>query len=63
MGTSSSHKPEITVSVTKGIREYLEELTTSDLYGKNVAETANDLIKERIRELLKTGELERHEES
>ncbi|MEO0445429.1 MAG: hypothetical protein AAF191_05065 [Verrucomicrobiota bacterium] len=50
---------QITMSTTQQIRQFLEELTSSGLYGKNVAETANALVAERIRELLKEGELQR----
>ncbi len=50
---------QITVSITEQVRAFLEELTDSGLYGKNVAETANDLISERIRALRFDGELGR----
>lgn len=50
---------QITVSTTPQIRDFLEELTGSGLYGKNVAETANVLLGERIRDLRKSGELGR----
>jgi hypothetical protein len=50
---------QITVSTTQQIRQYLEELTATGLYGKNVAETANELIALRIREMVKEGELGR----
>ncbi len=48
---------QITVSITPTVRDYLQELTVKGLHGKNVAETANDLLGEKIREMIKTGEL------
>jgi len=53
----------ITVSTTQQVRQFLEELTASGLYGKNVAETANVLITEQIRLLRKEGELGKEPES
>ncbi len=49
---------QITVSTTNKVREYLEELTATQLYGKNVAETANVLISEQIRKLLVDGQIQ-----
>jgi len=43
---------QITVSVTEQVKEQLERLTTSGLFGKNAAETANMFITERIREIV-----------
>lgn len=48
---------QITVSTTQTIRQFLEELTRSELYGKNAAETAGILLSERIRELRRSGDL------
>lgn len=48
---------QLTVSTTQTIRQFLEELTRSELYGKNAAETAGILLAERIRELRRSGEL------
>lgn len=50
---------QITVSTTEQIHAFLQELTLEGLHGRNVAETANILISERIRELRKDGELNR----
>lgn len=50
---------QITLSTTEGVRDLLEQMTEGGLYGKNVADTANILITEKIRELIKNGELAR----
>ena len=46
---------QITVSVTETVRAQLEALTTSGLFGKNAAETANIFITERIRQLVESS--------
>ena len=51
---------QITVSTTPQIRDFLQELTETGLYGKNAAEAAERCIAERIRELRKEGELSRN---
>ena len=43
----------ITLSTTPQVKHYLEELLAEGLYGKNVAEAAERLIAEKIRELRK----------
>jgi Arc/MetJ-type ribon-helix-helix transcriptional regulator len=43
---------QITVSVTEQVRDQLENLTSTGLFGKNVADTANIFISERIREIV-----------
>ena len=48
---------QITLSTTTQIRDYLEQLTNSGLYGKNAAETATQLIQDRVKDLLKAGDL------
>lgn len=48
----------LTVSITPAVKDYLEQLTNSGLWGKNAAETANLLISDRIRYLLSTGEIQ-----
>lgn len=48
---------QITISTTKIVRAYLEQLTAEGLNGKNVAETANVLITERIKELVRSKDL------
>ncbi|MDG2123858.1 MAG: hypothetical protein P8J87_09190, partial [Verrucomicrobiales bacterium] len=48
---------QITISTTKIVRAYLEQLTAEGLNGKNVAETANVLITERIKELVRCKDL------
>ncbi len=53
---------QVTVSVTKRIRAYLEILAEEGLSGKSAAETANTLIAERIRELVSSGQLPRPDE-
>lgn len=48
---------QITVSTTQKVRQFLEELTRTELYGKNAAETAGILLAEQIRMLRRSGEL------
>jgi hypothetical protein len=42
---------QITLSVTQSVRDFLEQLSMSGFYGKNAAETAAVLLKEKLREL------------
>ena len=42
---------QITLSVTEPIRVMLENLSLSGFYGKNAADTASILLKEKLREL------------
>ncbi len=42
---------QITLSVTEPIREMLENLSLSGFYGKNAADTAGLLLREKLREL------------
>ena len=49
---NSVESVQITVSVTEQVKEQLERLTSSGLFGKNAAETANMFITERIREIV-----------
>jgi hypothetical protein len=42
---------QITLSVTQTVRDFLEQLSISGFYGKNAAETAAVLLKEKLREL------------
>jgi hypothetical protein len=42
---------QITLSVTPAVRDFLERLSESGFYGKNIAETAADLLKEKLRDL------------
>ncbi len=46
---------QITISTTPQVKEILERLTSSGLYGKNAADTAQALLKERIRDLMEKG--------
>ena len=48
---------QVTLSTTLQIKNYLDQLTNSGLYGKNVAETATQLVQDRVKELLKSGDL------
>ncbi|MCB1078177.1 MAG: hypothetical protein KDM63_07770 [Verrucomicrobiae bacterium] len=48
---------QITISTTAQVRDVLERLTSSGLYGKNAADTAQALLKERIRELMEKGQV------
>lgn len=54
---NSVESVQITISTTKVVRAYLELLTEEGLNGKNVAETANVLITERIKELVRSKDL------
>jgi hypothetical protein len=51
----------ITVSTTQAVRQYLEALAATGLYGKNPAEAAERLISDEIKDLLAKGELGRVE--
>jgi len=42
---------QITLSVTPAVRDFLQDLCGSGFYGKNIAETAAELLKEKLREL------------
>jgi len=46
---------QITISTTPQVKHLLEELSLSGFYGKNAADTAHVLLKEKIRELQKDG--------
>ncbi|MDA0811901.1 MAG: hypothetical protein O3C21_05885 [Verrucomicrobia bacterium] len=48
---------QVTLSTTIQIKCYLDQLTNSGLYGKNVAETATQLIQDRVKDLIKSGDL------
>ena len=52
----------ITVSTTQTVRQYLEALAATGLYGKNPAEAAERLISDEIKDLLATGRLKRVEQ-
>ena len=56
---NSLSSEQITLSVTGNIKRYLEALTMDGMYGKNVADTAADLVKEKIRDLVKDGTLQK----
>lgn len=47
---------QITLSATPQVRELLETLSKSGFYGKNAAETALMLLKEKIRDLQRDGQ-------
>ncbi|MDF1658071.1 MAG: hypothetical protein P1U58_10705 [Verrucomicrobiales bacterium] len=47
---------QITLSATPQVKELLEELSRSGFYGKNAADTALILLKEKIRDLQKDGQ-------
>lgn len=42
---------QITLAVTEPIRDMLESLSTSGFFGKNAADTAAILLREKLREL------------
>lgn len=43
---------QITISTTPQVKELLEELSAMGFYGKNAADTAHALLKERLRDLM-----------
>lgn len=43
---------QITISTTPQVRDLLERLTASGFYGKNAADTAHELLKAKLRELM-----------
>lgn len=47
---------QITLSTTSQVKELLEELSKTGFYGKNAAETAHVLLKEKIRDLQSIGQ-------
>jgi len=54
---------EIRISTTDAIREYLQQLVDTGLWGKNVTEAAERILSTRLRELLRDNELQRVEPS
>jgi len=46
---------QITLSTTPQVKALLEELSKSGFYGKNAADTAHALLKEKIRDLQRDG--------
>jgi len=48
---------QITLSVTANIKRYLEVLTMDGMYGKNVADTAAELLRTQVRALVDNGRL------
>lgn len=42
---------QITLSVTPQIRDFLEQLSHSGFYGSNAAQTAAELLKEKLRDM------------
>ncbi len=48
---NKSESIQITLSVTEPIRVMLENLSVSGFYGKNAADTAGILLREKLREL------------
>ena len=47
---------QITISTTPQVKALLEELALTGFYGKNAADTAHALLKEKIRELQREGD-------
>ncbi len=47
---------QITISTTPQVKELLELLSASGFYGKNAADTAHVLLKEKIRDLQRDGQ-------
>lgn len=50
---------QIVVTTTPHVRDYLEQLVKTGLYGKNAPEAADRLLSRSIEELLKEGSLKR----
>jgi len=46
---------QLTVSVTERVREHLDQMTETGMFGKNAAETANLLLIDSIREYIEKG--------
>jgi len=46
---------QLTVSVTETVREHLERMTETGMFGKNAAETANHLLIDAIRGYVEKG--------
>lgn len=46
---------QITISTSPQMKALLEQLSQTGFYGKNAAETAHALLKEKVRELQKDG--------
>lgn len=46
---------QITLSVTEQIRDMLEVLSSSGFFGKNSADTATILLRERLRDIYQNG--------
>jgi hypothetical protein len=49
----------ITISTTPPVRDYLEKLVPTGLYGKNVAEAAERLLAHALDQLLRDGTLKK----
>lgn len=47
----------LTLATTPGVIAYLERLSQTHLYGKNAAETAEQIVRQEIARLVKSGEL------
>ena len=46
---------QLTVSVTEKVRDHLDEMKETGMFGKNAAETANLLLIDSIREYIEKG--------
>ena len=46
---------QLTVSVTERVREHLDRMTETGMFGKNAAEPANLLLIDSIREYIEKG--------
>ena len=49
----------ITISTTEGIQQYLEDLVSGGLFGKNPAEAAERLVARGLETLMRDGTLNR----
>jgi hypothetical protein len=61
MGKQQNHVETVqkTLSLSKGVCVYLEELVTLNLYGKNPTEAAARLVEKQIESLIEKGILKK----
>ena len=58
-GKNQLETEQITISTTKPIKQHLENLVPTGLYGKNVAEAAERLLAHAIDQLIRDGTLKK----
>jgi hypothetical protein len=50
---------EIRISTTRAVRQYVQQLVDTGLWGKNVTEAAERLLGSTLAQMLRSGELQR----